>query len=83
MQTVNMSFRHDGKHWIAENKGMAVAAETLAELDNRLREEIKLRCNPGKGSRVKVTMEFDYATIPHWITQYHPYYIHRSLEFDY
>ncbi|MCF8038654.1 MAG: DUF5395 domain-containing protein [Desulfohalobiaceae bacterium] len=83
MQTVNMDFIHDGKRWIARTENLEVAAASLEELDGRLREAIKARCEPESGSRVKVNMEFDYSTIPHWMIQYHPYYIYRSMEFDY
>ncbi len=83
MQTVNMDFIHDGTSWIARTENLEVAAASLRELDSRLREAIKTRCEPESGGRVKVNMEFDYSTIPHWMIQYHPYYIYRSVEFDY
>ncbi len=83
MQTVNMSFMHDGKCWIARSDRLEVAAQSLGELDDRVREQIRNECAPDPGSRVKVNMDFDYSTIPLWMIQYHPYYIYRSVEFDF
>ncbi len=83
MKTVNMDFVHDGQSWIARNEYLEVAGKSLSELDDRLREQIKSTCTPGSGNRIKVNMDFDYSTIPHWMIQYHPYYIHRSVEFEY
>jgi hypothetical protein len=78
-----MTFVHDGTDWIARDEGIEVAAPSLGELDRKLREKIRERYSPSEGTRLTVTMEFDYSTIPYWMIQYHPYYIHRRLEFDY
>ena len=83
MEIMNMSFVHDGSHWIARGESLEVAAQSLGELDQKLREAIKKRYSPYQGSQVTVNLDFDYSTIPTWMIQYHPYYIHRRLEFEY
>ncbi len=83
MSVKNMSFFHDGRQWIARDEDLEVAAPSLTDLDGKLREEIKSRYSPQQGTRLTVNLDFDYSTIPHWMIQYHPYYMHRRLEFDY
>ncbi|MCF8085869.1 MAG: DUF5395 domain-containing protein [Desulfohalobiaceae bacterium] len=83
MNTVNMSFFHNGTQWIARDEDMEVAAPSLTDLDGKLREEVRFRYTPSQGARFTVNLDFDYSTIPHWMIQYHPYYMHRRLEFDY
>ncbi|MCF8106279.1 MAG: DUF5395 domain-containing protein [Desulfohalobiaceae bacterium] len=83
MQTLNMSFIHDGTNWIARDTGLEVSGRSLGELDEKLRLAIEKAYSPPQGSRLAVNMDFDYSTIPYWMIQYHPYYIHRRLEFDY
>jgi len=83
MQTLNMTFIHDGTHWIARDALLEVASKSLSELDQRLRQAIEKAYSPQQGSRLAVNLEFDYSTIPRWMIQYHPYYIHRRLEFTF
>jgi len=83
MQTLHMTFIHDGTHWIARDACLEVAGQSLSELDERLRLAIYRTYAPKHGSQVAVNLDFDYSTIPYWMTQYHPYYIHRRLEFEY
>lgn len=83
MQIVNLSFIHNGTYWIARDEQLEVAGKDLAELDQNLRVELKAKLGLKQGSRIRVNLDFDYSTIPHWITQYHPYYMHRSLEFEF
>jgi len=83
MQTIQMSFIHDGTHWIARDTSLEVAGKSLSELDSKLRQEIQKIYTPGRGTSIAVNLDFDYSTIPYWMTQYHPYYIHRRLEFEY
>lgn len=83
MHVVNMSFYHDGEQWIAWDGDLEVAASNLGDLDGKLREALEKRYTPHRGSRLAVNLEFDYSTIPHWMIQYHPYYMRRRLEFDY
>lgn len=83
MQTLHMSFIHDGTNWIARDTSLEVAGKSLSELDQKLRQAIEKTYTPLQGSQVAVNLDFDYSTIPYWMTQYHPYYIHRRLEFEY
>ena len=83
MRLVNMNFFHDGKQWIARDHKVEVAASSLADLDGKLYEALRELYSPSEGSRITVNLDFDYSTIPHWMIQYHPYYMHRRLEFDY
>jgi hypothetical protein len=83
MRVINLNFFHDGKQWIVRDKDLEVAASELGELDRKLRDALEQRYSPPRGTRLAVNLEFDYSTIPHWMIQYHPYYMHRRLEFDY
>ena len=83
MRVMNMSFFHNGSQWIAHDGDLEVAASSLPDLDDKLREAIRSRHSPPHGTRLAVNLEFDYSTIPVWMIQYHPYYMHRRLEFDY
>lgn len=83
MQTVNMTLIHDGTYWQAKHDLVSADGRMLGELDRNLRETIRETFSPSAGTRLKVNMEFDYSTIPYWMTQYHPYYLHRAVEFEY
>ncbi|MCF8107298.1 MAG: DUF5395 domain-containing protein [Desulfohalobiaceae bacterium] len=83
MQTINMSFIHDGTNWIARGKSLEVSGRSLGELDQKLHQAIQKTYRPEQGTLMTINMDFDYSTIPFWMIQYHPYYIHRRLEFEY
>jgi hypothetical protein len=71
---------HDGRKWIAKNDEINVIGETLAEIDEKIKERLKEILGKGK---IKVTMELDFRkNIPHWIWQYHPYYFYRTIYID-
>lgn len=74
---------HNGKDWIAKNGDNLARGRTLEELDEQLRNKVKEKYCFEKGTRVEVNMEFDYKTIPFWITQYHPYYFNRAIYVDF
>jgi hypothetical protein len=78
MQLMNFSFNHDGREWFAESGDISARGASLPELDADIRAKVQ-RTYPGKNKSFKVTMEFDYRTMPFWLTQYHPYYMHRVL----
>lgn len=83
MQVMNMTFIHDGTNWVVRDSALEVTAKDLTELDEKLREAIRTKYSPPEGTRLAVKMEFDYSTFPEWMLQYHPYYMHRYLEFAY
>ncbi|AGK61032.1 hypothetical protein Asulf_01028 [Archaeoglobus sulfaticallidus PM70-1] len=76
MEKIVLSLLHDGKQWIAKNGEIVAKGETLDELDKEI-ESVVRKKYPGK--KVKVSMEFDYSSIPFWIIQYHPYYLYRVI----
>ncbi len=77
MKVVSFDLIHDGERWIAKNEDVVASGETFDELDEDIKTKLKEKFN--LVGRVKVTMEFDYRTIPVWIRQYHPYYLHRVV----
>jgi hypothetical protein len=83
MQTLHMTFIHNGRQWVAKNSSLQAQGTSLSELDSNLRQAIQNVYTPMQGTQITVNLDFDYSTIPHWMTQYHPYYIHRRLEFEY
>ncbi len=66
--------------WIAFNDEIEVSGKTMKELDENLINTFKTKFK--KGTRIRIRLEFDYSTIPFWITQYHPYYFYRILEYE-
>ncbi len=81
MKIVSFDLIYDGERWIAKNDDIVASGETFDELDEDIKTKLEKRSDfTGK---VKVTMEFDYRTIPAWIRQYHPYYLHRVILFEF
>jgi len=78
MKTVCFDLYHDGDRWIAKNDKIVVSGKTLKELDENIKDRLR---NIYKNEKVvKVAMELDYRrNIPHWIWQYHPYYLYRTI----
>ncbi|AEA47188.1 DUF5395 family protein [Archaeoglobus veneficus] len=80
---LNLMLVHDGERWIAKNGDFFVAGKTLEELDENLKTELKKRMGDLRGKKIEVRMEYDYrGTFPSWITQYHPYYLHRVIHVE-
>jgi hypothetical protein len=77
MEPIDFVLTFDKGEWIAENDRFTARGRTLEELDENIKDELKARF--GAGGQIEVTMEFDYSTIPFWITQYQPYYMRRTL----
>jgi hypothetical protein len=80
MKVVSFDLIHDGEKWIAKNDDITASGKTLDELDENIKTELKAKFR--EGTKVKVTMELDYRTIPTWIRQYHPYYFYRTIYVD-
>jgi protein involved in polysaccharide export with SLBB domain len=80
MEPIDFVLTFDKGEWIAENEIIIARGKTLEELDENIKDGLKERF--GAGGQIEVTMEFDYSTVPFWITQYHPYYIRRTVYID-
>ena len=83
MQVMNFTFIHDGKQWIVWDEEIKASGRDLAELDSNLRSELGSLYEFQPGTRLEVKMDFDYSTIPEWMKEYQPYYIHRNVEFTF
>ncbi len=70
----------DGR-WKTDNGQLRAEGKTLTELDEKLKSLLVRQKNKNEDNeRIKVTMEFNYGSIPSWIVQYHPYYMYRVIE---
>ncbi len=69
----------EGK-WMAFNDDISVSGRTLEDLDIKLKDLLKKIFK--KGTKIKIRMEFDYNTLPFWMTQYQPYYFYRIVEYE-
>jgi len=83
MQVMNLTFIHDGTKWIVWDEGIKASGRDLAELDTNLRSELNNIYKFKPGTQLEVKMDFDYSTIPEWMKEYQPYYIHRNVEFTF
>lgn len=83
MQVMNLTFIHDGTQWIVWDEGIEASGRDLAELDSNLRRELGSLYGFQPGTQLEVKMDFDYSTIPKWMKEYQPYYIHRNVEFTF
>ncbi len=83
MQKMNLTFVHDGSKWIVWDEGIKASGKDLAELDLNLRRELENIYDFQAGTQLEVKMDFDYSTIPEWMQEYQPYYIHRNVEFSF
>ena len=80
MKRLKLVLTHDGRKWIARNHEFVATGVTLEELDENVR--CKLKDMFKKGEKIEVKMEYDYRTFPLWMTQYHPYYLHRVIHVE-
>ncbi|MTI82118.1 MAG: hypothetical protein FH758_14855 [Firmicutes bacterium] len=79
---IELILTHDGQEWIARNGDLAVSAESLSELDEKLEKTVGESGKFNKGHKVTVFMGFDYDVIPTWMRQYHTHYFNRLYTFE-
>jgi hypothetical protein len=79
---IELTIRHTGQNWLADNETLSVSAPTLDELDHQLKLLLKEKNLHKEGSKTKVYMYYDNSTIPQWIRQYAQHYFNRIVEFE-
>jgi hypothetical protein len=76
---IELTIRHTGQNWVADNELLRVAAPTLDKLDDQLKIILKEKKLHKKGTKTTICMYFDNSTIPQWIRQYAQHYFNRVL----
>lgn len=78
---VELALRHDGDAWVAQGEALAAPArgETLDALDLAVRDQLRARPGIAAGTRARVSMRFDFDTIPVFLRQYHTHYFNRRI----
>ena len=77
---IELTVRHNGKNWIAENDLLFAEARTLVTLDQELKRLLHEKGFFAHCDRVDLFMAFDNATIPAWMRQYGQHYFHRIVQ---
>jgi hypothetical protein len=73
---------HDGRKWIVRSEDFSLSADSLAEIDDKMRDLLKKRGIVKKGEKAEVFMAFDNSTIPGWIRPYAQHYFNRIVEVE-
>jgi hypothetical protein len=76
---INLRLTYDGEKWIAENEKIRVTGGTIEELYDAIGRKLKSMV---KGD-IKVTLSFDFRTLPFHLWQYASYYFSRDLYFKF
>jgi hypothetical protein len=79
---IELTIRHNGQDWLADNDVLSVAAPTLDELDHQLKLLLKTKKLHKEGTKTRVYMYYDNSTIPQWIRQYAQHYFNRIVEIE-
>jgi hypothetical protein len=77
--TIELTIRHTGQNWLADNEDLCVSAPSLDELDIQLKQLLKEKNVHKAGAKTTVYMYYDNSTIPQWIRQYAQHYFNRIL----
>ncbi|MCP4699495.1 MAG: hypothetical protein GY862_22005 [Gammaproteobacteria bacterium] len=76
---VELKLVHDGKHWVGCNDNLSAKGETLSELDEELKRELRASAEFPREGLITVFMGFDFDTMPVWLRQYHAHYFNRRI----
>ena len=79
---IELTIRHTGQNWVANNEDLNVSAPTLEKLDHQLKILLKKRKIHRDGTKTRVYMFYDNSTIPQWIRQYAQHYFNRIIEIE-
>jgi hypothetical protein len=79
---IQLTIRHNGHNWLADNDSLSVSAPTLDKLDHQLKILLKKRKIHKEGTKTRIIMFYDNSTIPQWIRQYAQHYFNRILEIE-
>ena len=71
---------HDGKHWIATDHRFTAEADTLDQLDDKIKSYLKENKYVKPGEQKRIHFAFDNSAIPQWIRQYSNHYFNRIVE---
>ena len=76
-----LALSHDGEVWVAKGAGLSEAArgDTLEALDADLCTRLRENESVPAGTRVSVSMGFDFDVLPTWLRQYHSHYFNRRV----
>ncbi|MGD8566719.1 MAG: DUF5395 family protein [Gammaproteobacteria bacterium] len=76
---VELTLIHDGNEWVVSNDLYKASGKTFEALDNNLINALRHSGEFTQGTKVKIFMGFDFATIPTWLRQYHTHYFNRQV----
>lgn len=79
---IELIISHDGKYWIAENDLLYAKADTLKNLDDKLKALVKQKKLIRKNEKSALFMAFDNSNFPQWMRQYSQHYFNRILQLD-
>jgi hypothetical protein len=79
---IELTIRHTGQNWLADNDLLSVSAPTLDELDHQLKLLLTKMNLHKEGTKTTVFMYYDNSTIPQWIRQYAQHYFNRIVEIE-
>lgn len=71
-----------GRDWIARHEDFVLKADSLAELDEKVRAKLIESRRYPTGSRVSVLMSTDNGLIPDWMRPYQSHYFNRAVSFE-
>ena len=71
---------HDNLNWIATYDQLTAEANTLENLDQKIKNILRENKIIKSGETKQVRYVFDNSTIPQWIRQYSNHYFNRIIE---
>lgn len=80
-EDIILTFR--GNSWVAKLSNEELMADSLEDLDDRLKMHFRKTRDIKDGDRISVNYLFDNSYIPEWIRQYSNHYFNRKVELNY
>ena len=80
-EDIILTFR--GNSWVAKLSNEELMADSLEDLDDRLKMHFRKTRDIKHGDRISVNYLFDNSYIPEWIRQYSNHYFNRKVELNY
>lgn len=80
MKTVlELTLSHDGCHWITDDMGCQLRGKDLEHLEANITNYIKINTRFLNKETIDVTLRFDMACFPGWLTQYQSHYFNYTF----
>jgi len=79
---INTTLTYDGVNWVVFNESFKASGNSLEELDNQVKNELKKQGILPSSKKIQVFMACDNEIIPGWMRPFHNHYFNRILEIN-